>query len=99
MLKPNDLGLFDVYGNALEWVLDPTLSYAWPRGKAQEDKPHFMDAQGIQEVNRRWLRGGSFGDLAPLLRSAHRRALPPSIANDTTGFRVAKSDGGAPAAR
>jgi formylglycine-generating enzyme required for sulfatase activity len=30
LLKPNDLGLFDLYGNALEWVLDPVLLYKRP---------------------------------------------------------------------
>src|SRR5262249_40690432 len=36
LLKPNDRGLFDLYGNAVEWVLDPALGYRWPgRGQAE----------------------------------------------------------------
>ena len=33
LLKPNDLGLFDLYGNALEWTQDPAFIYRWPGGR------------------------------------------------------------------
>jgi formylglycine-generating enzyme required for sulfatase activity len=89
LLKPNDLGLFDLYGNVLEWVQDPGHVYHWPaRGEAKED------IESILEVKKdlvRLLRGGAFVHLAPDLRSANRYALPPSSDRWMAGFRVTRT--------
>src|SRR5262249_33608727 len=42
--RPNDLGLFDLLGNALEWCADPALlDRSGARGKPQEDNLHIED--------------------------------------------------------
>lgn len=89
-LKPNDLGLFDVYGSVWEWIHDawkpyPTGPTAEPRIDA-EDSVRLVSAQ-----YRRPRRGGSYAYEAPFLRSAHRGAYIPDERRDNVGFRVAKT--------
>jgi formylglycine-generating enzyme required for sulfatase activity len=92
LLKPNELGLFDLYGNAQEWVLDPYRPYRWPgRGRAKEDKEHAEDIEGIKDDESRLLRGGSFGAHALGVRSAYRNSFRPSHFSDAVGFRVART--------
>jgi formylglycine-generating enzyme required for sulfatase activity len=89
LLKPNDLGLFDLYGNVLEWTQDPAFLYRWPgHSKDKEDNEYNLD---IQDRINRQLRGGSFVDQAPNVRSAYRLPFRPSSANGTAGFRVART--------
>ncbi|MBV8608669.1 MAG: SUMF1/EgtB/PvdO family nonheme iron enzyme [Singulisphaera sp.] len=88
-LKPNDLGLFDVLGNAYEWCLDPYLQYT----PAENSKPT-MDALVDAEFSDQFvrvLRGGSFDYSAPYLRSAHRGRLRPSVRDTDLGFRPART--------
>jgi formylglycine-generating enzyme required for sulfatase activity len=93
LLKPNDLGLFDLYGNAVEWVQVPDFVYRWPgRGKPEEDALFTGDTKGIEDAKRRLLRGGSFFSNALLVRSAFRLTFRPSNVNYTVGFRVARTD-------
>jgi formylglycine-generating enzyme required for sulfatase activity len=101
--KPNPWGLFDMYGNVTEWVLDQydpdyyksiasqgTLQDPWNR--ATKSYPHSV-------------RGGSYEDEAPACRSAARRGsdrswkmtdpqLPKSVwyFSDATfvGFRIVR---------
>jgi formylglycine-generating enzyme required for sulfatase activity len=88
-LKPNDLGLFDLYGNVLEWVQDPALLYRWPGGnKCKEDIEYDID---IRDNMSRLLRGGAFGDHAPFVRSATRNSGRPSGVGSAAGFRVART--------
>jgi formylglycine-generating enzyme required for sulfatase activity len=92
LLKPNDLGLFDLYGNALEWVQDPALGYRWPgRGRAKEDALAVQDIKDIEDSTSRLLRGGSFDLRALSVRSANRYTDRPSGDSDSVGFRVART--------
>jgi formylglycine-generating enzyme required for sulfatase activity len=89
LLKPNDLGLFDLYGNALEWVQDPAVLYRWPGGNGATEDMEFNSEVGVNISCL--LRGGSFAGLEPFVRTAFRSMLRPSIGDITVGFRVART--------
>ena len=79
--KPNDLGMFDMLGNAAEWCQDayaPDASTIHPRNPVTDD---------VERV----LRGGSFRDGPSHLRSAARSGSPPASEKLSVGFRVARS--------
>src|SRR5205085_12351662 len=82
-LKPNDLGMFDMLGNAWEWCHDALAQY--PQGPAEdrEQPGPVLAAQG------RVLRGGGFFSAAPELRSARPLGFHPQVSFSLAGFRVA----------
>jgi formylglycine-generating enzyme required for sulfatase activity len=92
-LKPNDLGLFDMLGNAGEWCQGRAAPYV-PRAEGPtEDGEDEGDVPGAAP---RVLRGGNLMFQAVLLRSAHRFAFPPGNNGNITGFRVARTINSAP---
>lgn len=91
LLKPNDRGLFDLYGYVFEWVMDPAFIYRWPFAIAKADKLHIEDLRGIKEENNRLLRGGSFVNQASFVRSAFRFTFRPSSDLDGAGLRPART--------
>ena len=79
----NRLGLKHVIGNVSEWVEDAWFdSFA---GAASDQRARTGAADAARVV-----RGGSFIDRAPDLRSAARTALAPDSRVPHTGFRVAR---------
>ncbi len=64
--KPNPWGLYDMHGNVAEWVLDQYTSDFY--GKASANNLFAIP----QTLYPRVVRGGSWDDDAPLLRSAAR---------------------------
>jgi formylglycine-generating enzyme required for sulfatase activity len=89
LLKPNDLGLFDMYGNAWEWCQDPDHLYPlqW-EGEVSEDR------ENAAEVSDRWtwiLRGGAFDSRTADFRSGHRYRTRPGGRDHMVGFRVART--------
>jgi formylglycine-generating enzyme required for sulfatase activity len=88
-LKPNDLGLFDMLGNALEWCQDPVSLYPVEKdGKAIED----VEFKGVVKgTPPRVLRGGSFLYLAVNVRSAYRSWSAPANLSLSLGFRPART--------
>ena len=68
-------------GNVWEWVWDRYDSY--PNGA-------FKDPSGAVSGASRVVRGGSWGNDAQYLRSAHRLSNVPSLRGDFIGFRVAR---------
>ncbi|HNE39549.1 formylglycine-generating enzyme family protein, partial [Accumulibacter sp.] len=79
----NPWGLFDMHGNAWEWVQDcyhdrydgaPVDGSAWEGG----------------ECRYRVLRGGSFANWAEFLRSALRRRFWPEFVIEDIGFRCVR---------
>ena len=81
---PNAFGLHEVHGNVWEWTQDcwnddytgaPTDSHAWEAG----------------ECEQRVLRGGSWGDVPWLLRSADRGKDEPGNRDPKIGFRIART--------
>jgi formylglycine-generating enzyme required for sulfatase activity len=77
VLKPNDLGLFDMHGNAWEWCQDSS------DGK-EANVP-------VRDVHARVMRGGSFINLAPLLRSGDHLDGLPANRTSYVGFRPART--------
>jgi serine/threonine protein kinase/formylglycine-generating enzyme required for sulfatase activity len=88
-LKPNDFGLFDMLGNALEWCQDPIFLYPMEKDvKAIEDIEYKGD---IKDKLSRVLRGGSFNHQAVYVRSAYRYRYAPSDRFYNVGFRPART--------
>jgi serine/threonine protein kinase/formylglycine-generating enzyme required for sulfatase activity len=83
-LKPNDLGLFEMCGNVLQWCQERYYSSPIKR----EDKE---DTADVFDKDRRALRGGSFTDPASYVRSARRDYKVPMYSDDDIGFRVART--------
>ena len=80
-LSPNGFGLYDMIGNAGEWVEDCHAPS--------------HDARPVQdrECENRVVKGGSWGSLAHNLRSADRVRNPPGLRDDSIGIRLARTLG------
>jgi formylglycine-generating enzyme required for sulfatase activity len=87
-LKPNDLGLFDVLGNALEWCCDEYTFYQTDGGRVTDDKEHSIVLASNQQ---RMMRGGSFNYQPAYVRSAARHRDRPILAIGYVGFRLART--------
>lgn len=79
-LKPNNWGLFDMYGNVWEWVSDWYASDYEKYGNG-----------GPSSGSNRVIRGGGWGSIARDLRSASRGSRTPSHRFHSLGFRLARS--------
>jgi formylglycine-generating enzyme required for sulfatase activity len=88
-LKPNDLGLFDMHGNAWCWCQDRNENYRL--GKDQEPVEDMEGKLIVVSTETRILRGGSFLYLAPFVRSANRVSDVPTARNNDLGFRPART--------
>jgi formylglycine-generating enzyme required for sulfatase activity/tRNA A-37 threonylcarbamoyl transferase component Bud32 len=86
-LRPNELGLFDMLGNALQWVEDPALLYVTGQRNNIENKKSLL----IDERMSRLLRGGSFNYMPVDLRCAFRNSSRPSTFNNSFGFRPSRT--------
>ena len=86
-LRPNDRGLFDALGNAMEWVEDPALRYVTGQKEDTENSKYIS----IDERISRLLRGGSFYDRPVLVRSALRYIFRPGNRIVTYGFRPVRT--------
>ena len=83
--KPNRFGLYDMHGNVWEWTQDcwnpdykgaPETQAAWEEGNCES------------RVNR----GGSWFNVARMLRSAFRSRFATTLKSPYFGLRVARSD-------
>ena len=82
--RANGYGLYDVHGNAWEWVQDcRNTSYA--------GAPNNEQARERGDCFRRVLRGGSWSSLSRNLRSANRYWFQTGYSNLNLGFRVART--------
>ena len=81
---PNGFGLHEVHGNVWEWTQD-----CWNEDYA--GAPSDSRARETGECEQRVLRGGSWGDVPWLLRSADRGKSEPGIRGPRIGFRVARA--------
>jgi formylglycine-generating enzyme required for sulfatase activity/serine/threonine protein kinase len=87
-LKPNDFGLSDMLGNALEWCQDPMFYY----NPGTPQRPVLdLEVKGtVREQISRVLRGGLFNNQALDVRSSPRYWDRPSNLG-LAGFRVART--------
>jgi serine/threonine protein kinase/formylglycine-generating enzyme required for sulfatase activity len=82
-LKPNDLGLFDMLGNAYAWCQDRYGPY-----EPGDDKG---DAEVVGDKPSRVWRGGSFLNQALNVRCAERRRNVPTDSRSNASFRPART--------
>jgi formylglycine-generating enzyme required for sulfatase activity len=87
-LKPNPLGLYDIYGNVWEWTQTRTLPY--PDGVHVDVED---DVLVVSDSTPRIRRSGGFPYEAAAMRSAARgtRNALPHQRRDNVGFRVART--------
>ena len=89
--EPNQYGLFDVYGNAWEWVNDRWVDYR-DRGPISTDIEDTVLM--VTDDTPRIRRGGSWSYDKETTRSAHRGSpggYRPPDRRDSVGFRVART--------
>ena len=79
---PNAWGLYDMSGNAYEWVWD--LEGDYPEGSV-------TDPLGPVDGDRRMRRGGSWSSPSQFCRSAFRFGNDPAFKSDGLGFRIART--------
>jgi formylglycine-generating enzyme required for sulfatase activity len=87
--RPNDWGLFDLLGNAVEWCQDRVAYYPAPyRGNSISDREEYKT---ITDSDSRLLRGGAFTNRARVVRSAYRLWYGPAVRINVVGFRPART--------
>lgn len=80
-LLPNQYGLFDMLGNAMEWCHD---AYREQYALGPSEQAGFA-------VTERSLRGGTYYNQPALLRSADRVKQPAGYMSESIGLRVART--------
>ena len=81
-LKPNELGIYDMLGNAFEWCYD----YYSPKYYANSPE---QDPKGPDKGTERVYRGGSFKSPREHMRITKRFHFVPYKSQGTIGFRLA----------
>jgi formylglycine-generating enzyme required for sulfatase activity len=88
-LLPNDLGLFDMLGNAIEWCQDRNSAIRTSTAGKYTDIT--LSEELIMSKSYRVLHGGSFFDGPSQLRAAATSLDNPANRNGYIGFRVART--------
>jgi eukaryotic-like serine/threonine-protein kinase len=87
-LKPNDLGLFDMLGNAVEWCFDLNVPDPEQTDKIFDDAP---PTQPVDAKGRRVMHGGAFHLPPVYIRCASRFIYQPDHRSNNFGFRPART--------
>jgi formylglycine-generating enzyme required for sulfatase activity len=85
--QPNAFGLYDMYGNVLEWCLDRYDAKFY-------DQPAAPDPWCSAGASGRVIRGGSWGGSPRFVRSATRHRKTPDDRFYDLGFRLARGQSG-----
>jgi formylglycine-generating enzyme required for sulfatase activity len=83
--RPNDVGLFDMHGNVLQWCQDVY------RDLGHEDVEDKEDLKNVRNTDSRSSRGGAFEVHALSARSSNRVGRPAGDRYTAIGFRPAKT--------
>ena len=88
LLKPNQFGLFDMYGNVWEWCDSRRMDYNVGASVDEANEDFVIDDSTVMVR-----RGGSFAYSKEEMRSAHRGAngYLPNQRRDNVGFRIART--------
>jgi len=86
MFNPNPWGLYQVHGNAFEWVED-----CWNETYQYAPSDDWVRLAG--NCSRHVRRGGAWNVIAKMLRSAYRDSRPAVTHASNTGMRVARTLG------
>jgi formylglycine-generating enzyme required for sulfatase activity len=89
LLKPNPLGLYDIYGNVWEWTQDRVERFQTADVREDREDPVLR----VSDRDARTRRGGAFPYGAAFARSAARGAVTslPTNRRDNVGFRIART--------
>jgi formylglycine-generating enzyme required for sulfatase activity len=90
-LRPNDLGLFDMHGNAWEWCQDRYQEMPAEGGKSNKVIEDKEDILTVKNREGRLLRGGSFNTNVLMTRCAFRSSYRPTEGYFYFGFRPART--------
>jgi formylglycine-generating enzyme required for sulfatase activity len=85
--RPNAFGLHDMHGNVWEWCWDPYDENYYGQSPG-------ADPPGPSQAASRVIRGGSWINNPPHVRSAFRLSAPPGHRNIDVGFRLARAPSG-----
>src|SRR5262249_40351480 len=89
LLKPNDLGLFDMPGNLWGWCQDAYREY--PPAQSGQRLNVIEDIQSVSTQSIRSLRGGSFNYTPVNIRCARRMGFALANRDYSIGFRPART--------
>jgi formylglycine-generating enzyme required for sulfatase activity len=82
-LRPNDLGLFDILGNILEWCQE---------SRSLGDKFTYVeDTAPVSNTIERVLHGGSYEKVIDHIRSDQSEHALPPVEFNSIGFRLART--------
>ncbi len=69
-LKPNNWGIFDMYGNVVEWCVEKIVHKNVGTGILDHEFKSLLDDPEIKDSDTRILRGGHFANSGAAIRSA-----------------------------
>jgi formylglycine-generating enzyme required for sulfatase activity len=85
-LKPNDFGLFDIFGNELEWCQESHVHML-----AMKNGSDTEDTAPVTNESYRVLVGGAYLKEAAEVRADRRETAYPQVEYNSVSFRIART--------